>query len=116
MNEPITTNTQQEEITTAAPASDPPEDTVGDIMQKASGEGIKFWVIVVSAIIYLAGIVYAEVHGLTMLQKGVVPEMRIWAQMGMIAAGLSAVLFPIALKVWTIESKQRLAAYMFYVM
>jgi hypothetical protein len=40
--------------------------------------------------------------------------MRIWATMGMIAAGLSAVLFPIALKVWTIEAKQRLAAYAFY--
>jgi hypothetical protein len=49
-----------------------------------------------------------------MLQKGVAPDMRIWAGMGMIAAGISAVLFPIALKVWTIESKQRLAAYAFY--
>ena len=96
--------------------TDPPEETVGDIMQKASGDGIKFWVIVVSALVYLAGIVYAEVHGLTMLQRGVVAEMRIWAQMGMIAAGISAVLFPVALKVWTIEAKQRIAAYMFYVL
>jgi hypothetical protein len=111
MNEP-TPNQPEEEPTTAN--QDPPEETVGDIMQKASGEGIKFWVIVVSAIIYLAGIVYAEVHGLTMLQKGVTADMRIWAQLGMIAAGLSAVLFPIALKVWTIEAKQRLAAYAFY--
>jgi hypothetical protein len=115
MNEPTETK-QEEEIKTAATPSDPPEETVGDIMQKASGEGIKFWVIVTSAIIYLAGIVYAEVHGLTMLQKGVAPDMRIWAMLGMIAAGLSAVLFPIALKVWTIEAKQRLAAYAFYLL
>ncbi len=111
INEPTTETAQDAQQ--GAPM-EAPEETVGDIMQKASGEGIKFWVIVVSALIYLAGIVYAEVHGLTMLQNGVVPEMRIWATMGMIAAGLSAVLFPIALKVWTIEAKQRLAAYAFY--
>jgi hypothetical protein len=91
-----------------------PEETVGDIMHKSQGEGIKFWVIVVSALVYLAAIVYAEVHGLTMLQKGVAPDMRFWAGMGMIAAGISAILFPVALKVWTIEAKQRLAAYAFY--
>jgi len=111
MNEP-TTNQLEEEVKTAA--SDPPEETVGDIMQKASGEGVKFWVIVVSALIYATAILYAEVHGLTMLQKGVAPDMRIWATLGMIAAGVSAILFPIALKVWTIEAKQRLAAYAFY--
>lgn len=93
---------------------EPPEETVGEIMQKAPSEGVKFWVIIVSVIVYLAGIVYAEVHGLTMLQNGVVPSMRIWAQLGMIAAGITAVALPVALKVWTIEAKQRIAAYMFY--
>jgi hypothetical protein len=66
--------------------------------------------------VYLAAVVYAEVHGLTMLQKGVVPDMRIWANMGMIAAGVSAILFPIALKVWAIEAKHRIAATIFYVL
>jgi len=94
---------------------DPPEETVGDIMQKASGEGWKWLVIVMSALVYLAAIVYAEVHGLAMLQKGVAPDMRFWAGMGMIAAGISAVLFPIALKVWTIEAKHRITATLFYV-
>ncbi len=94
---------------------DPPEETVGDIMSKASGEGLKWLVIVASAGVYLAGIVYAEVHGLTMLQKGVVPEMRFWAGMGMVAAGISAVLFPIALKSWAIEARHRLATTLFYV-
>ena len=93
---------------------DPPEETVGDIMQKMSGEGLKWFVIVVSALIYAAGIVYAEVHGLTMLQKGVAPDMRIWATLGMVAAGMPAVIMPITLKVWTIEARQRIAAYLFY--
>lgn len=94
----------------------PAEETVGDIMKKSHGEGIKFWVVAFSALVYLAGIVYAEVHALTMLQTGVAAEMRMWAQMGMIAAGISAILLPIALKTWTIESKQRTATYMFYVL
>src|SRR5829696_8554413 len=105
-----TENTQQEPQV----SQDPPEETVGDIMQKMSGEGLKWLVIVVSAIIYLAGIVYAEVHGLSMLQKGVEPDMRIWAGMGMVAAGLSAILFPIALQVWAIEARHRLVTILFY--
>ena len=104
------------ETTPPPQAPEPPEETVGDMIKKAPGEGVKFWVIVVSALIYLAGVTYAEVHGLTMLQKGVAPDMRIWATLGMIAAGITAVILPIALKVWTIESKQRIAAYMFYLL
>jgi hypothetical protein len=95
---------------------DPPEETVGDIMQKDSSAGIKWLVIVVSALVYIAGLVYAEVHGVTMLQKGVAPDMRLWATMGMIAAGVSAVLFPIALQAWAIEAKHRLATILFYVL
>lgn len=94
--------------------NDPPEETVGDIMKKSGSDAIKFWVIVVSAIVYLAGIVYAEVHGLTMLSKGVAPDMRIWAYLGMIAAGITAVNLPVGLKTWTIEARQRIAAYAFY--
>jgi hypothetical protein len=109
---------QQEEIQQQEPElnQDPPEETVGDIMQKSSGDGIKFWLIITSALVYLAGIVYAEVHGLTMLQNGVSPEMRIWANVGMIAAGITAVILPLALKFWTIEAKQRIAAFGFYLL
>ena len=95
---------------------DPPEETVGDIMKKSGSDAVKFWVIVASIIVYLAGIIYAEIHGLTMLQKGVAPDMRIWAQLGMIAAGITAVALPVALKVWTIEARQRIWAYAFYVL
>lgn len=104
-----------EELTDPRPIGDPPEQTVGDVLQQASGEGWKWLVIVASAAVYLTAIVYAEVHGLTMLQKGVAPDMRFWAGAGMVAAGVSAVLFPIALKVWTIEAKHRITATLFYI-
>lgn len=97
-------------------AHEPPEETVGDIMDKATSEGWKWLVIIGGIGVYLTAIVYAEVHGLNMLQNGVAPDMRIWAGAGMIAAGVSAVLFPIALKVWAIEAKHRLAAALFYVL
>jgi hypothetical protein len=113
-NDEIKQQESEQEVQQATP-QDPPEETVGDIMNKASGDGWKWFVIVLSALVYLAGIVYAEVHGLTILQKGVVPEMRIWAGLGMVAAGVSAILFPIALKVWTIESRQRIVTGLFYV-
>jgi hypothetical protein len=115
MSDPIEP-TPTEEPTTPTPLGDPAEETVGDIMKKSSGDGIKFWVIALSIIVYITGIVYAEVHALSMLSKGVDPEMRIWATAGMVAAGISALLLPLALKVWTIDSKQRIAAYMFYLL
>jgi hypothetical protein len=105
-----------EEPTAPAPLGEPIEETVGDIMKKSSGEGIKFWVIVLSILVYITGIVYAEVHALNMLSQGVAADMRIWATAGMVAAGLSAIGLPLALKVWTIDSKQRIAAYIFYLL
>jgi hypothetical protein len=104
----------QEEPTPQPVNTDPPEETVGDIMQKMSGEGLKWLVIVLSAAVYVAGIVYAEVHGITMLKKGVAPDMQIWAMLGMIAAGVSALLFPVALQVWAIEARHRLVTILFY--
>jgi hypothetical protein len=98
----------------AAPMGDPPDETVGDIMQKMGERGLKFVVIIGFALAYVAGIVYAEVHGLTMLQKGVAEDMRIFATMGMVAAGLCALLFPIALKVWAIEARHRITTLIFY--
>lgn len=104
----------QAPATSAPVLADPPEDTVGDIMQRMASEGLKWVVLAGFAIAYIAGIVYAEVHGLTMLQKGVAPDMRIWATMGMVAAGLCAILFPIALKVWAIEARHRIVTALFY--
>jgi hypothetical protein len=104
-----------QEAQQAAPM-EPPEETVGDMMKKAPSEAVKHWVIVFSVLVYLAGIVYAETHGINALSNGTPPHLRIWALVGMIAAGVSAVLLPLALKVWTIEAKQRIAAYGFYLL
>src|SRR5688572_17082090 len=90
--------------------TDPPTETVGDIMQKMSAEGLKWIVIVGSIAVYIAMVVYAEVHGLNMMTKGVSPDFLIWAYMGMVAIGLTALLLPLALKVWTIEARHRIAA------
>lgn len=105
----------QEPTQAPAPAAlQPREDTVGDIMKKAGERAIKSALVIVSILVYVAGIIYAEVHGLTMLQKGVSPDMRIWAGVGMVAAGATALAMPAVLKVWAIEAKHRLYTYVFY--
>jgi hypothetical protein len=96
--------------------AEPPEETVGDIMKKSGDEGVKFWLIIISALVYLSGIVYAEVHGLNQLRNGVAADLRMWATLGIVAAGVTAVILPLVLKYWTFESKQRIAAFMFYLL
>src|SRR5688572_8374782 len=93
-----------------------PVETVGDIMSEATRATIKKIVLFASAAVYVAAIVYAEVHGLTQLQNGVKPDMRFWATMGMIAAGISAVMFPLALKAWCFDSMHRLMCIIFYLL
>jgi hypothetical protein len=107
--------TPQEEIKAVTPAlADPTEETVGDIMQKMSSDGLKWIVIVGSIAVYVAMVVYAEVHGLNMMTKGVSPDFLIWAYVGMVALGMTALLLPLALKVWTIEARHRITAMLFY--
>ena len=112
MNEP-TTNTQTEETETVTVE---PVESVGDIMSEASRRAIKKWVIFFSILVYLGGITYAEVHGLNVLTKGVPPDMRIWATLGMIAAGVTAIILPLAHLAWTFEHMQRYAALGFYLL
>lgn len=106
-NQPIET----EEVTTMEPV-----ETVGDIMSEASREAVKKGVLFFSVLVYLGGIVYAEVHGLTILTKGIAPDMKIWAVLGMIAAGITAVILPLAHLTWTFEHLQRYVAMGFYVL
>lgn len=106
--------TEAEETQAQSTPGEPPEETVGDIMDKSKGEGLKWLVIVGSVIVYAAGVVYAEVHGINMLAKGVAPDFLVWAYVGMIALGITALLLPLALKVWTIEAKHRIAGFLFY--
>jgi hypothetical protein len=93
-----------------------PVETVGDIMSEATRATIKKMVLFLSALVYVAAIVYAEVHGLSQLQAGVKPDMRFWATLGMIAAGVSAICFPLALKAWCFDSMHRWMCIIFYVL
>lgn len=96
----------------------PPETvnthSVGDIMQEAKLAMMKRLVMLAGIVVYIAGVVYAEVHGFSLLSKGVNPEFLIWAYLGMIALGVSALALPVALHVWTFDATQRIAALAFY--
>lgn len=103
-------------ITTTDETTEAPGGTVGDIMQNAQNAATKKMVIFSGIGVYLAGIVYAEVHGFSILSKGVAPDFLFWAYLGMIALGVSAVALPLALHSWTFDAMHRNAALIFYVL
>src|SRR3989304_2022492 len=88
--------------------------SVGDIMQEGMQKALKKIVIGAGMLVYVAGIVYAEVHGLNILSKGVNPDFLIWAYIGMVALGISAIALPLALHVWAFEPMHRFATFAFY--
>lgn len=89
--------------------------SVGDIMQDAKLEVWKRLVMLAGVLVYIAGVVYAEVHGWTLLSNGVSPDMQIWAGLGMVALGITALALPLALHAWTFDATHRMAAIAFYV-
>jgi hypothetical protein len=91
-----------------------PTQTAGDIMAEGAQRALKKIVIFLGILVYLAGIVYAEVHGLSILSKGVNPDFLMWAYIGMVALGVTAVALPLALHVWCFEAMHRIAAFVFY--
>lgn len=93
-----------------------PVETVGDIMSEATRATMKKLVLFLSAVVYVAAIVYAEVHGMSQLQAGVKEDMRFWATLGMIAAGVTAVCFPLALKTWCFDTLHRIMCIIFYIL
>jgi hypothetical protein len=98
------------------PERDAPAGTVGDILSEAKNRSIKAIAIFASILIYLAGIAYAEAHGINMLTKGVNPDFLMWAYVGMVALGLTAIILPIALHFWTFDHLQRMVTIGFYVL
>ena len=106
-----TKETNQEQVETPAGTQ-----SVGDIMQEASQRAIRNLVIFAGILVYLAGVFYAEVHGFSILSKGVNPDFLIWAYVGMIALGISAIALPLALHTWSFEAMHRIATFGFYVL
>jgi hypothetical protein len=105
---------------TPAPDPEPNQDrtepaaTVGNILQEGMHKAVKTIVVFMSILIYLAGVIYAEVHGLSMLSKGVNPDFLMWAYIGMMALGFSAIALPLALHFWTFAHLQRIFTFGFY--
>lgn len=89
--------------------------SAGDIMAEGAQRALKKIVILLGILVYLSGIVYAEVHGLNVLSKGVNPDFLMWAYVGMVALGVTAIALPLALHVWCFEAMHRIAALVFYV-
>lgn len=88
--------------------------TVGDIMKESTQKAIRTLVILAGVAVYVAGVVYAEVHGFSILSKGVASDFLMWAYVGMVALGITAIALPLALHVWTFGAMHRIAAFIFY--
>lgn len=73
------------------------ETTVGDMMTKQNKDITKILTYALGALVYLSGVLYAEAHGFAMLSKGVSAEFMIWAVLGMVAVGITALVLPIML-------------------
>lgn len=96
--------------------SEETESTVGDLVQRQKIDVLKTLCYVVGAAVYVAGVVYAEAHGFSMLSKGVAPEFMIWASAGMIAVGITAVILPIMLAKVIKDQLQWIVVLLFYVL
>lgn len=90
--------------------------SVGNFMQSGRDQAIKSLVTLLGIVVYVAGVVYAEVHGYAMLSKGVNPDMLVWATLGIVALGLTALTLPLGLHYSFHAPLQKIAAYMFYML
>jgi len=89
-------------------------NNVGDFMRGAKIAAAKTLVTLAAWVVYIAGIVYAEIHGWSMMSKGVNPDFLIWAGLGMVALGVTAIMLPIGLHYAFHSALQRIAAFGFY--
>jgi len=87
---------------------------VGDFMRGAKIAAAKTLVNLAAWLVYVAGIVYAEIHGWSMMSKGVNPDFIIWAGLGMVALGVTAIMLPIGLHYAFHSALQRIAGFGFY--
>lgn len=89
-------------------------DSVGNFMQKGKDQAIKTLVSFFGVLVYVAGIFYAEVHGYALLSRGVDPDMILWATVGIVALGITALFLPLGLHYSFHAPIQRFAAFSFY--
>lgn len=88
--------------------------TIGDELEQGHSKAIKTIVAFGGQIVYITAIIYAEVHGYSLLKIGIDPQLLMWAIIGMFALGITALLLPFGLKHWFTDKIQRFVGFGFY--
>lgn len=96
--------------------SDNSQTTVGDITRKAGSFVASCFASTIGVLVYLAMILYAEAHSFNMMSVGVNPDYMIWAAIGMVAVGLTAVALPVMLLFITKGTLEFWVGVAFYIM
>jgi hypothetical protein len=92
----------------------PRERGVGELMKEGTRKAVAGFALLVLIAAYLAGLTYAEVHGLNLLRTGVAPDLLMWAYIGMVSLGALAIALPLLLHFHAFDPTQRLWTYIFY--
>lgn len=88
--------------------------SIGNTMQESKGKTLKSYIYLAGIIVYITAILYAEVHGYTLLVSGIDPGLLIWAIAGIFALGITALALPLGLHYAFFDSTQRMTAFLFY--
>src|SRR3990167_1000300 len=90
--------------------------TVANAMKENSRKTLRGLSLVLSLIVYLAGLLYAGVRSYSLFAATIAPDLLPLAVLGIIALELSAVGLPLAIHYWTSPGPQRMAALGFYLL
>lgn len=89
-------------------------DSVGSFIENAKVNAWKTIITLFGIIVYVGGVIYAEVHGYSMLTRGIDPEMQIWATLGVVSLGITALVLPLGLHFKFFGTLERIWAFVFY--
>lgn len=90
--------------------------TISAAMTESQNRALKTFAVVLSLIVYLAGLVYAGVRSYTLFASTINPDLIMLAVVGIVALELSAVALPLTIHFWTQPGTQRMLAIGFYVL
>lgn len=88
--------------------------TVGSSMRQNVARALGIIALVLSGIVYLAGLIYAGVRSYSLFAATISADMLALALLGIVALELSALALPLALHYWTAPGIQRIVATLFY--
>lgn len=90
------------------------DETVGDVLETTNQSALKTIALGLGLIVYAGGLVYAGLHNWQLFSRGLDPELRIWALLGVVSLELSAIGLPLGLHFWFHSGLQRYTAIGFY--